>query len=154
MVFSVAGTVAHAEEPPVLPDMTVPTGEVDGAVVAVGLPPVPPSTVPDASTPDLPATSLPVDDGAVDPTAPPSTVVVAVGEPPVPPFTVPDAEPVVVASMSVAPEQAVVQSETAVTQSVDPQLPETGSGAARAIAVLAAAVLAMGTALKTLARRS
>ena len=42
-------------------DSTVPTGEVDGAIVAVDVPPVPPTSVP------------------------PSSVIVAVDEPPVPP---------------------------------------------------------------------
>ena len=52
------------------PETTVPEfGEVDGTVVAVGLPPVPATFVPDAEP------------------------VVAVGLPPVPSFTVPDAAP-------------------------------------------------------------
>ena len=58
-------TVAHADEP-APPDSTIPTGEVDGAIVAVGLPPVPPTSV----------------EVAVDvPPVPPTSVVVAVDVP-------------------------------------------------------------------------
>lgn len=65
------GHPVHADEP--IGEPPVATGEVDGAVVAVGLPPVPPTTV-------VVAVGLaPV---------PPTTVVVAVGLAPVPPTTV------------------------------------------------------------------
>jgi hypothetical protein len=71
------GLPVHADDEPVAaPPLS--TGEVDGAVVAVGPPPVPPTTVVVAVGP---------------PPVPPTTVVVAVGPPPVPPTSV-DAAPV------------------------------------------------------------
>lgn len=61
------------------------TGEVDGAVVAVGAPPVPPTTVVVAvGQPPVPPTEDVVAVGQ-PPVPPPTTVVVAVGRPPVPP---------------------------------------------------------------------
>ena len=60
------------------------TGEVDGAVVAVGAPPVPPTPVAVAvGQPPVPPTEDVVAVG--QPPVPPTTVVVAVGRPPVPP---------------------------------------------------------------------
>lgn len=130
-----ASTVAHADEPTaptetaapdntVASDSTVPTGELDGAIVAVDVPPVPPTSV----------------EVAVDePPVPPTSVVVAVDEPPVPTVTIPDAEPIV-ASHAVAPLPAT-------------QLPETGAAAARATAIVAGAAVSIGAALRALAQR-
>jgi len=60
------------------------TGEVDGAVVAVGAPPVPPTPVAVAvGQPPVPPTEDVVAVG--QPPVPPTPVVVAVGQPPVPP---------------------------------------------------------------------
>jgi hypothetical protein len=68
VVGGFAGTVSAAGAPPV-------TGEVDGNTVAVGQPPVPPSTVVEVA----------VEVAVGQPPVPPSTVVeVAVGRPPVP----------------------------------------------------------------------
>ena len=125
-----ASTVAYADEPTAPPtDSTVPTGEVDGAIVAVDVPPVPPTTVPPSSV------IVAVD----EPPVPPTSVVVAVDEPPVPTVTIPDAEPVV-ASHAVAPLAAT-------------QLPETGAAAARATAIVAGAAVSIGAALRALAQR-
>lgn len=76
------GVTVHASEPPV-PDpveaVPVETGELDGAIVAVGLPPVPPvDTV-------APVDTAPVETGEVD------GATVAVGLPPVPPPPAPAA---------------------------------------------------------------
>jgi hypothetical protein len=81
MTLLLSGGVTHAEEPAT----TVPpveTGELDGALVAVGQPPVPPSDVVDV-----------VEDVEVDVEVEVvfEDVVVEVGQSPVPPFTVPDA---------------------------------------------------------------
>jgi hypothetical protein len=135
-----AGTVAHADEPappPETPESTVPTGEVDGAVVAVGLPPVPPTTV-----------EVMVEVAVDEPPVPPTSVVVAVDVPPVPPVTVPDAGPIV-ASHAVAPAGAPQQIES----EPDPQLPATGAAAARATAIVAGAAVSIGAALRALANR-
>jgi hypothetical protein len=130
-----ASTVAHADEPTAPPtDSTVPTGEVDGAIVAVDVPPVPPTTVPPSSV------IVAVD----EPPVPPTSVVVAVDEPPVPPVTMPDAEPIV-ASHAAAPLPA--------TQLPENQLPETGAAAARATAIVAGAAVSIGAALRALAQR-
>ncbi|HZB40215.1 MAG TPA: hypothetical protein VE487_04580, partial [Ilumatobacter sp.] len=72
---------------------------------------------------------------------PPTSVVVAVDEPPVPPVTIADAEPVVAAQ---APTPA---------NSPETQLPETGAAAARATAIVAAAAMSIGAALRALAQR-
>ncbi|MEO6652499.1 MAG: hypothetical protein ABIP17_07575 [Ilumatobacteraceae bacterium] len=74
------------------------TGQVDGAVVAVGQPPVPPTTVvvavgqpPVPPTPDVVAVGQPPVPPTADvvavgqPPVPPTADVVAVGQPPVPP---------------------------------------------------------------------
>jgi hypothetical protein len=130
-----ASTVAHADEP-APPDSTVPTGEVDGAIVAVDVPPIPPTSV----------------EVAVDvPPVPPTSVVVAVDEPPVPPVTVPDAAPIV-ASDAVAPASAPQQRADKQPEP-DPQLPETGAAAARATAIVAGAAVSIGAALRALAER-
>jgi hypothetical protein len=137
-----ASTVAHADEPAPTTESaeatgstetdgteatggTVPTGEVDGAIVAVDVPPVPPTTV-----------VVAVD----EPPVPPTSVVVAVDGPPVPPVTMPDATPIV-ASHAVAPAVA------------EQQLPETGTAAARATAIVAGAAVSIGAALRALAQR-
>jgi hypothetical protein len=81
MTLLFSGGVTHAEEPAT----TVPpaeTGELDGALVAVGQPPVPPSDVVGVVI-DV-VVDVVVDAGVED-------VVVEVGQPPVPPFIVPDA---------------------------------------------------------------
>lgn len=130
-----ASTVAHAEDPAPAPDPTVPAGEFDGAEVAVGTPPVPPTTV----------------DVAVDvPPVPPTSVEVAVGVPPVPTVTIPDAP--VVASQAAVPASAPTHRPD---KQVDaqPQLPETGAAAARATAIVAGAAVTVGAALKALADR-
>ena len=106
--YGLASTVVHADEP-AAPDITVATGEVDGAIVAVDVPPVPPTAV----------------EVAVD----------------VPPVTIADAEPVVAAQ---APTPA---------NSPETQLPETGAAAARATAIVAAAAMSIGAALRALAQR-
>ena len=130
-----ASTVAHADEP-VPPDGTIPTGEVDGAIVAVDVPPVPPTSV----------------EVAVDvPPVPPTSVVVAVDEPPVPMVTVPDAGPIV-ASDAVAPASAP-QHRADEQPDADQQLPETGAAAARATAIVAGAAVSIGAALRALAQR-
>jgi hypothetical protein len=135
--YGLASTVAHADEPapttdsteatenPETTDGTVPTGEVDGAIVAVDVPPVPPTTVEVA---------------VGEPPVPPTSVVVAVDDPPVPPVTMPDATPIV-ASHAVAP---AVEEQ---------QLPETGAAAARATAIVAGAAVSIGAALRALAQR-
>ena len=139
-----ASTVAHADDPAPAPDTTqpdnpadstVPTGEFDGAEVAVDLPPVPPTTI----------------EVAVDvPPVPPTSVEVAVGVPPVPPVTIPDA-PIVA---SEAPVPASAPKHRADKQDdVEPQLPETGAAAARATAIVAGAAVSIGAALKALANR-
>ena len=137
-----ASTVAHADEPapttdsneatdnPESTDGTVPTGEVDGAIVAVDVPPVPPTSVPSTTV------TVAVD----EPPVPPTSVVVAVDEPPVPPVKLPDATPIV-ASHAVAPAVQVQQ------------LPETGAAAARATAIVAGAAVSIGAALRALAQR-
>jgi hypothetical protein len=123
--YGFASTAVHADEP-TPPDMTVPTGEVDGAIVAVDVPPVPPTAV----------------GVAVDvPPVPPTSIAVAVDVPPVPPVTIPDAEPVVAAQAPIP------------TSSPEVQLPETGPAAARATAIVAAAAMSIGAALKALAQR-
>jgi hypothetical protein len=63
------GTAVHADDEPVT-EPPVETGEVGGATVAVGPPPVPPTSVVVA---------------VGQPPVPPTSVVVAVGQPPVPP---------------------------------------------------------------------
>ena len=131
--YGVTGAVAHADEPPTAPETTVATGEIDGAVVAVGLPPVPP-------------TSVVVEVG--EPPVPPATVVVEVGEPPVPPVTIPDAPPVV-ESQPVAESQPIAESP----QPVELQLPETGVSSTTATAVVATAAASVGAALRALAKR-
>jgi hypothetical protein len=138
-----ASTVAHADEPAPT-DSTIPTGEVDGAIVAVDVPPVPPTSV----------------EVAVDvPPVPPTSVVVAVDEPPVPPVTVPDARPIVgpivgpnVASDAVAPASAPPHRADKQPHA-EPQLPETGAAAARATAIVAGAAVSIGAALRALAQR-
>jgi len=129
-----AGT-AHADES--APPSTVPTAELDGAVVAVDLPPVPPTTV-----------VVAVD----EPPVPPTSVVVAVDEPPVPPVTVPDAAPVVASSAGAAPADAPPNQAPSKTED-EPLLPETGAAAARATAIVAGAAVSIGAALRALAQR-
>jgi hypothetical protein len=143
-----AGT-AHADDS--APPSTVPTGELDGAVVAVDLPPVPPTTVVVAvDEPPVPPTSVVV---AVDePPVPPTSVVVAVDEPPVPPVTVPDAAPVVASSAGAAPADEPPNRATSETDD-EPLLPETGAAAARATAIVAGAAVSIGAALRALAQR-
>jgi hypothetical protein len=136
VAYGVAGTVAHANELATVPDATVATaetGEVDGAIVAVGLPPVP-------------DTSVVVEVGP--PPVPDTSVVVEVGPPPVPPVTVPDAEPPVTTP---AVDQSAQLPDVA--QSVEPLLPETGADEARATAIVAGAAMSIGAALRALARR-
>ena len=84
------GSAVHADEEPVA-EPPVETGEVGGATVAVGPPPVPPTSVVVAVGP---------------PPVPPTTVVVAVGQPPVPPAPVaatPARNPVVAAPTQAPP---------------------------------------------------
>jgi hypothetical protein len=78
-------------EPAPEPADDVAVGEVDGAIVAVAAPPVPPTT-----------TIVAVG----KPPVPPTTVVVAVGKPPVPPTVTPTAQRVVVASSANRPSPA------------------------------------------------
>ena len=78
------GSVAVADEP-TSSDQTTSDESEQAADVAVGLPPVPTATVPDAS----PETGPSADVAATSPAAPAARV--AVGEPPVPGFSVPDA---------------------------------------------------------------
>lgn len=95
LATSLAGfaEVAHADEPsPVEPapaEPPVETGDVDGATVAVGAPPVPVAPTPDVAVglPPVPPVTLP--DAA--PGATVGEVLVAVGAPPVVPHPVPDA---------------------------------------------------------------
>jgi hypothetical protein len=134
--YGITGAIAHADEPQPTPDTTVPTGEIDGATVAVGLPPVPP-------------TSIVVEVG--EPPVPPTSVVVEVGEPPVPPVTIPDAAPVVEQQPAVV--QDAVEAQPAAPQSVDPQLPETGPASAAATAIVATAAASVGVALRAFAKR-
>jgi hypothetical protein len=135
-----AGTVAHADDPAPAPDTTIPddtvaTGEFDGAEVAVGVPPVPPTTV----------------EVAVGvPPVPPTTVEVAVGLPPVPPVTIPDA-PRVAAEAPVPAAAARPRADK--NDDVQPQLPETGASATRATAIVAGAAVSIGAALKALSNR-
>ena len=95
---ALGGTIAHADEPPVVPDASVPTGEIDGAIVAVGMPPVPPTTIEVA---------------VGEPPVPPTSIEVAVGEPPVPPVTIPDAVPPVDGSGTETPSLPETGSSTA-----------------------------------------
>ena len=92
------GSAVHADEEPVA-EPPVETGEVGGATVAVGPPPVPPTSVVVAvGQPPVPPTSVVVAVG--QPPVPPTSVVVAVGQPPVPPAPVaatPARNPVVTA---------------------------------------------------------
>ena len=129
-----ASAVAHADEPApdtivpttIVPDDSVPTGEFNGAEVAVDVPPVPPSSVE-----------------------------VAVDVPPVPPVTVPDAG-AIVASAAVPAAPPSVRSDKqshAKRSDVEPQLPETGVAAVRATAIVAGAAMSIGAALKALAQR-
>jgi hypothetical protein len=149
--YGVTGAIAHADEPPVSPDTTAATGEMDGAVVAVGLPPVPPTSVEVAvGEPPVPPTSVVVAVG--EPPVPPTSVVVAVGEPPVPPVTIPDAQPVV-ESEPVAAAPPASNAQPAAPQSVDAQLPETGPSATTATAIVASAAASVGVALRALAKR-
>ena len=120
---ALGGTIAHADEPPVVPDASVPTGEIDGAIVAVGMPPVPPTTIEVA---------------VGEPPVPPTSIEVAVGEPPVPPVTIPDAVP------------PVDGSGTEPTLPARSALPETGSSTATAI--VAGAAASVGDVLWALAR--
>jgi len=80
-----------------------------------------------------------VDDPPVPATSVEVAVEVAVDEPPVPSVTVPDARPMV-ASDAVAP-------------AAHEQLPETGTAAARATAIVAGAAVSIGAALRALAQR-
>lgn len=130
-----AGTVAHADEP--APDSSVPTGEFEGAEVAVDVPPVPPTSV----------------EVAVDvPPVPPTSVEVAVDVPPVPPVTIPDAAPIVASEAPVPHHRAETKSDAAPALP-SPELPETGAAAARATAIVAGAAVSIGAALKLLAQR-
>jgi hypothetical protein len=135
-----AGAVAHADDPAPAPETTVPddtvaTGEFDGAEVAVGVPPVPPTTV----------------EVAVGlPPVPPTTVEVAVGPPPVPPVTIPDA-PRVAAAVPMAASAPKHRADK--QDDVEPQLPETGAAATRATAIVAGAAVSIGAALNALANR-
>jgi len=99
------GTAVHADEEPVA-EPPVETGEVGGATVAVGPPPVPPTEVVVA---------------VGQPPVPPIEVIVAVGQPPVPPA--PAAAPPVVT----LPEQAAAPAHTPVVT-----LPEQAAPVARA----------------------
>ena len=83
MTLLLGGGVTHAEEP-ATPAPPTETGELDGALVAVGQPPVPVSDVVDVEVDDDVDVEEVIDGVAAE-------VVVAVGQPPVPPFTVPDA---------------------------------------------------------------
>ena len=78
------GSVAVADEP-TPSDQTTSDDNEQTADVAVGLPPVPTETVPDAS----PETEPSADVATTSPAAPAAQV--AVGEPPIPSFSVPDA---------------------------------------------------------------
>jgi len=136
-----AASVAHADEPAPpadTPESTVPTGEVDGAVVAVGLPPLPPTSV-----------VVAVD----EPPVPPTSVVVAVDVPPIPPVTIPDAEPVVASDAVAPPSGPQEQADADSDDEPDPRLPETGAAAARATAIVAGAAVSIGAALRALAQR-
>jgi hypothetical protein len=85
MTLLLSGVVTHAEEP-ATPAPPTEAGEVDGALVAVGQPPVPPGDVAEVEI------EVDVDVGFEDVVAEVvEDVVVAVGQPPVPLFTVPDA---------------------------------------------------------------
>ncbi len=126
---ALGGTIAHADEPPVVPDASVPTGEIDGAIVAVGMPPVPPTTIEVA---------------VGEPPVPPTSIEVAVGEPPVPPVTIPDAVPPVDGS------GAEVRSEALSGARQQQGLPETGSSTATAI--VAGTAASVGDVLWALAR--
>ena len=122
------GAVAHADEPPVVPEtepsVPVETGEVDGVIVAVDTPPVPPTTIEVA---------------VGEPPVPAEPVEVAVAEPPVPPVTVPDAVAPIVPSHDPAP----------VDEPEVPTSPEIDADAATAIVAEAAA--SVGAALWSLA---
>ena len=81
------GASVHADDDPVA-DPPPEAGDVGGAIVAVGLPPVPPTSVVVAvGLPPVPPTSVVVAVGP--PPVPPTSVVVAVGPPPVPPKQAP-----------------------------------------------------------------
>ena len=140
-----AGAVAHADDPApapdttlpddMVPDDTVPTGEFDGAEVAVGVPPVPPTTV----------------EVAVGlPPVPPTTVEVAVARPPVPPVTIPDAPRG--AAQAAAPASAA-KHRADKQDDVEQDLPETAAAGTRAKAIVAGAAVSIGAALKASAGR-
>jgi hypothetical protein len=91
MTLLLSGGVTHAEEP-ATPAPPTEAGELDGALVAVGQPPVPPGDLADVETEVDVDVADDVDvafDDAFDEVV--AEVVVAVGQPPVPLFTVPDA---------------------------------------------------------------
>ena len=123
-ISGVFGTIAHADEPVTTEPVTT---EV---IVAVGLPPIPPTTV-------IVAVGLPP--------IPPTTVIVAVGLPPIPPVDDVAAQ---------APMPPVAVDDVAVQAPVPQasiELPETG---ASIMTVVAATVLTtVGAALAAISRR-
>ena len=128
-ISGVFGTIAHADEPVTTEPVTTEpvTTEV---IVAVGLPPIPPTTV-------IVAVGLPP--------IPPTTVIVAVGLPPIPPVDDVAAQ---------APMPPVAVDDVAVQAPVPQasiELPETG---ASIMTVVAATVLTtVGAALAAISRR-
>jgi hypothetical protein len=85
MTLLLSGGVTHAEEP-ATPAPPTEAGELDGALVAVGQPPVPPGDLVDVDVAD--DVDVAFEEVVAEVVA---EVVVAVGQPPVPLFTVPDA---------------------------------------------------------------
>ena len=118
-VWGSFGASVHADDEPVA-DPPVGTGEIDGAIVAVAAPPVPPAPVvvavgqPPVPPPVPPApVVVAVGQPPVPPNVPPAPVMVAVGQPPVPPTPVPAPIEVAVGQPPVPPT-ALVQPQAAV----------------------------------------
>jgi hypothetical protein len=130
------GAAAQADEPaaPVdtQPVMPVETGEIDGVIVAVDTPPVPPTTIEVA---------------VGEPPVPVDAVEVAVGEPPVPPVTIPDAVPPADPAPAHVPDPAPVDEPDAVS-------PDADIDAVAATAIVADAAASVSAALWSLALRS
>ena len=111
-VWGSFGASVHADDEPVA-DPPVGTGEIDGAIVAVAAPPVPPAPV-----------VVAVGQPPVPPNVPPAPVMVAVGQPPVPPTPVPApievavGQPPVPPTVLVQPQAAVIVRNPAIVERI------------------------------------
>jgi len=111
-VWGSFGASVHADDEPVA-DPPAGTGEIDGAIVAVAAPPVPPAPV-----------VVAVGQPPVPPNVPPAPVMVAVGQPPVPPTPVPApievavGQPPVPPTVLVQPQAAVIVRNPAIVERI------------------------------------